>query len=122
MLVGQTVNDCNCILETKYAGAEGPQLRWETEDERRREEDRLLDWVAHLAFVLKRSHSTIKNKIGHIGEVHVEAGELNPLDSFPRVRKAHQMLNRLQAPREYIWCLGQTRFARKSRFHRSHQI
>ena len=70
-----------------------PWLEWEDEKGRVAAENRVLDWVAQLPFVLKRKANTIKNKIGHMGEVHVEGGSLNPLDSFPRIRKALQMLS-----------------------------
>ena len=39
-------------------------------------------------------HSTIKNKVAHVGEYHVEKSRLNPVDQFPRVRRALRALKR----------------------------
>ena len=33
-------------------------------------EDTVLDWIAHQAFVRRLKHSTIKGKVGHINSAH----------------------------------------------------
>ena len=44
-------------------------------------EDAVLDWIAHLSFVMRRKVGTVKGKIGHIGTCHIEEGQQNPIDS-----------------------------------------
>ena len=47
-------------------------LEWADEPGRRECEDLVMDWIAHQACILRRAHSTVKNKVGHLGEYHVE--------------------------------------------------
>ena len=56
----------------------------------------MLDWIAHMAFVLNRTAGTIKNKVGHLGAIHVEMGEKNPIDQMDRVSRAFGTLRRLK--------------------------
>jgi len=81
-----------------FRGKADPWIRTEnlSEDERIAAEDSVLDWIGHLAFVLRRQYSTIKNKVGHLAVVHVERGVRNPIDGFDRVRRALRNLKRQQ--------------------------
>jgi hypothetical protein len=52
------------------------------------EEDLVLDWISHMAFVRRLKWSTIKGKIGHLNATHAQRGWGAPLDNFKRVSMA----------------------------------
>ena len=55
----------------------------------------VLDWIAHLTYVLKRAASTVRGKVGAISLSHVVEGRGNPIDAMDRVRRAFRTLKRM---------------------------